>query len=405
MTVTTLPYRLVLSLALAGLAACGDNVAPPDDSGDDEGPAFLVATRVWDASSQATSYLHVVPSLDAGTTVDLGKALEIAGAAKLYAIPGGGWFAIGSGESPTITRYAVQDGAFVAGQPIDFSNYGVKDLWPTLYVVSATKAYYPDRKGQQLIAWNPTTMMITGNIPLPQTARAGFLSHYGYTPILRGDRLVFSVGWFDWETTDTILPETGLVVIDTTRDQVVRFDTDARCGGITETVVTPSGDAYYVSSALAGSAYRLGRLTTQPCALRVQAGADAFDPNYLVKLDGLAAGAVAGEPVPGGGNAVLLRVFDETLATVAPDNATWELTGQAAWRWWRWDVATGAAARVDALSPATADVLWFQVDGHVFGAQTKSDYSETTLIDLTAAGGPRTALTAPGFVHGLARIR
>jgi hypothetical protein len=401
MTVTTVPYRLVLSLVVAGLAACGDNGALP---GDDDDPAFLVATRIFDDSS-TTSFFHVVPSLEAGTTIDLSKALEIAGSAKLYAIPGGGWFAVGAGESPRITRYTIEDDAFVIGDAIDFRNYGVKDLWPTLYVVSATKAYYPDRQGQQLIVWNPTTMQITGNIALPQTAREGFLSLYGYTPILRGDRLVFSVGWFDWVTTDTVLPETGLVVIDTTRDEVVRFDSDARCGGITETIVTPSGDAYYVSSALAGSAHRLDRLATAPCALRVQAGADAFDPGYLVKLDDLTAGAVAGEPVPGGGNTVLLRVFDETLATVTPDKATWELTSQAAWQWWRWDVTTSVAARVDALAPATADVLWFQVDGHVYGAQTKTDYSETTLIDLTADGGPRPALTAPGFLHGLARAR
>jgi len=73
--------------------------------------------------------------------------------------------------------------------------------------------------------------------------------------------------------------------------------------------------------------------------------------------------------------------------------------------------STGASAnqasRVDALAlaPATADVLWFQVDGHVLGAQTAADYTETTLVDLTAAGGPTPALTAPGFLHGVARIR
>jgi hypothetical protein len=248
-------------------------------------------------------------------------------------------------------------------------------------------------------------MEITGTIPLPQTARAGFLALYGYTPIVRGTELLFSVGWFDWETNDTILGETGLVVIDTTTDAVVRFDVDARCGGITQTVVTPSGDAYLVSSALAGAGYRLGRLPTAPCALRVAAGADALDASYLVRLGDLTAGALAGEPVPGGQGRIFLRVFDESLGTVASDANTWDLTGQLAWTWWRWDVAANMAARVAELQPATADVLSFEVEGRVFGAETTADYSETTLIELTAAGGPKRALTTPGFLHGMARIR
>src|ERR1044071_5037006 len=291
MTFTTSPHRLVLTLALAAVAACGSSGSGDDD---DQDPQFLVATRVFDAanSSSVTSYLHAVPSLEAGTTVDQSKALEIAGSAKLYSIPDVGWFAIGSGEKPTITKYTLERGAFVKGLEMSFINQGVKALWPTLYVVSATKAYYPDRDGLQLIVWNPTTMEIRGTIALPQTAQQGFLANYGNTPILRGDKLLFTVGWFDWVTTDTIRPETGLVVIDTRTDTVARFDTDTRCGGIDETVVAPSGDAYLISSALAGSACRLGRLSTTPCALRVKAGADAIDPGYRTDLDGLAGGKV-----------------------------------------------------------------------------------------------------------------
>ena len=78
---------------------------------------------------------------------------------------------------------------------------------------------------------------------------------------------------------------------------------------------------------------------------------------------------------------------------------------QAAWRWWAWDVERGEAELVETLEPATADVLWFVVDGAVYGSQTKTDYSETTLVDLTAEGGPVDAMTIPGFLHGVARIR
>jgi hypothetical protein len=68
-------------------------------------------------------------------------------------------------------------------------------------------------------------------------------------------------------------------------------------------------------------------------------------------------------------------------------------------------VESGEAELVDTLEPATADVLWFVVDDRVFGSQTRTDYSETTLVDLTAEGSPVEAMTLPGFLHGLARIR
>jgi hypothetical protein len=393
------------ALTTAALVSSGcDDASPVPDGGAIAGDAFVLGTRVWDDSA-TTSYFHVVPSLDADTAVDTSLAIEVAGAAKLFAIPGAGWFAIGAGDQPVITRYALDAaGGLVAGASISFQGVGVRSLWPSLYVVSPTKVYYPDRDGHQLVVWNPTTMEITGTIALPETARDGFLSLYSYTPIVRGDRLLFSVGWFDWNTSDAVLGGTGLVVIDTRSDRVERFDVDPRCGGISEAIVTASGDAYHVSSALAGAARRLGRFPLAPCALRIPTGGDAFDPGYALALGELTGGAIAGEPVPAGGSGIFLRVLDEALATVAEGDATWKLTGQAAWRWLRWDVATGTTTPVD-LAPSTSDVLWFQVGDRVFGTETSPDYAQTTLIELTAPGGPRRALTAPGFLHGVARIR
>ncbi len=370
-----------------------------------EPPAFVIGSRIWDDTT-TTSYFNVVSSLAEGTSVDLDDALEIPGSAKLYAIANVGWFAVGGGEEPTISRYALgDDGQLEAQESLSLLSYGVQSLWDTLYVVSPTKMYYPDRDNRQLIVINPTEMAIEGVLELPETARQGFLSLYGYTPLMQDGKLLFTVGWFDWDETDSVLGETGLVVLDTETDTLERFDVDERCGGISTGVVTESGDAYFVSSALAGVAHRLGRGTTEPCALRINSGADAFDADYALKLAELTSSDVSGEPVPAGGNALFLRVFDESLATFTEDAALWELTGQAAWTWWRWDVESGDASLIEELAPSTSDVLWFQVDGRIYGTETTEDYSTTTLIDLTAEGGPKPALTAPGFVHGVARVR
>jgi hypothetical protein len=384
-----------------GAGEAGQDATAGSDGGPD--PVFLLGTRVWDDAA-ATSYFHIVDSLEPGTKVDDSKAIEVPGAAKLYAIADLGWFAIGDGETPTLTRYTLaENGTLVRGAELSLVNYGVASLWDTLYVVSATKLYYPDRENARLIIINPTEMRIVGEVELPETVRKGYVALYGYKPHFRNGELLFSVGWFDWDN-DRVLPETGLVVLDTTTDSA-RFEVDDRCGGITTSVEIASGDVYFVSSALAGATHRIGRLGTEPCALRLRAGAGEFDPDYLSRLEDVTGAQISGEPIPAGGNALFLRALDESLARIAPETASWDITGQSAWRWWRWDVVTGAAEELSELGPSTADVLWFQVGRRVFGTETKTDYSETTLIELTAEEGPRRALTAPGFLHGVAQIR
>lgn len=408
-----------LTLALLPWLGCNDDVsivctraadgacqaAPPADVGAEGEPAYLIGTRIWDDTT-TTSYFHVVPSLAEGTPIDVTRALEAPGAAKLFSAFDLGWFAMGSGESPTITRYTLDaSGALAPGESISLLGYGVTDLWDTLYFVSPTKAYYPDRDGAQLIVWNPTEMRVLGSVPLPATQREGYLPLYGYSPIWRGDKLLISVGWFDWDNNDSVLPETGLVVLDTATDSVLRFDVDARCGGVTWPTRAASGDTYLVSSAMAGAAHRLGRLPTAPCALRILADGAEIDPDYLVPLGSITSGTLVGEPMPADGEAMYLRVFDDSLAGPEAPAATWELTGQVAWRWWRWDPVANTAEALTELAPSTADVLWFEADGRVWGTETTADYSATTLIDLSNPAGPERGLTVPGFLHGITRLR
>jgi len=398
--------RVIARFLLAALALTACNAEDGGGApGLEQGPAYLVATRVWNDTT-TTSYFHVVSSLEADTTIDTSQALEVPGAAKLYAVDDVGWFAVGGGEDPTITHYTLgDDGVLQEQDTISLADYGVQSLWDTLYVVSKTKMYYPDRAGGQLIVINPSAMTVDGAVSISDANREGYLALYGYTPLVRERELLFTVGWFDWEENDSVLGETGLVVVNTETDTVERVDLDQRCGGVTTGVVTDTGDAYFVSSAMAGAAHRLGRLPTGPCALRIGAGESQFDPDFSMDLSELTGMPVLGEPVPAGGASMFLRVFDEDAATFTDESLTWELTGQSVWQWWRWDTQSGEASRVEEIGASTADVLWFEVDGRLFGTETTADYSHSTLIDLQAEGGPKPALTAPGFLHGVARIR
>jgi len=393
-----------LALSLALFAGCDENDrAGPDWLGD--GPAYVVSTRVFTpGTNERTSYFHLVNSLEQGTTVDPAHALEIPGSARTFALEAIDWFAIGDGESPTITQYTLGAEGLEAGASISLQPQGVKGLWDTLYYVSPTKVYYPDRDNHQLVIINPTAMTVTGTIPLPTTARTGFLALYGYKSITRDGKLLFPVGWFDW-TNDIVLDETGLVVIDTNTDTVSRVDVDTRCAGITTPVTLASGDTYFLTSALGAATYQMDRLDVAPCALRVLADADAFDATYAKPLGELVDGALAGEPVPAGGNAIFFRVFDEEEATIDPQGFSWDITGQTVWHWVRWDVAETTTTAVTWLQPSTADVVWFEADGAAYGTETDSSYSFSRFIELTAASGPEVRMSVPGFLQGLARLR
>jgi hypothetical protein len=402
-------FRRVLFVCAAFAAACDDGPSGQPsgpDGGSTTEPVSLVGTRVWTPDGeQVTSYVHEVAALSSQTELDLDRALELPGAVSLYAMEDVGWFAIGGGEDPTITRFERGEGGqMVERESISFQPYGVISLWQTMIWLSPTKAYYPDRDGAQIIVWNPSAMEITGVIDLGVARRPDALAYLGLTPVVRGTRVLLSVGWFDWSEADRILPETGLIVIDSEDDELVRFDVDSRCGGISEAIQLDSGDAYLVSSALAGAAFALERLDTPPCALRIPAGADAIDPEELVSLEELTGWRITGEPVPAGGSAIFLRALDPELANIEEGAFTYDVTAQLAWRWLRWDVDAGEVAEVDELEPAAADGYWFAVDDRVVATRATADYAETTLVDLTADGGPAPLVTLPGFVFAITSV-
>lgn len=409
----------VASLALgavAGLLGCSDSTTVIGDDpagegveqGGGENPAYIVSTRVFNPEvDDRTSYFYVVDSLDESTVIDESRGLELPGSARLFANEQTGWVAIGSGEDSTITRYTLGPEGLVAGNRMSLQAHGIDSHWSDdLYFVSPTKLYYPDRTNEQLLIINPEEMAVTGVISLPaEASRAGYQANYSYEAIQRDGLLLFTIGWFDWDN-DRILGETGLVVIDTNTDQVLRVDVNDSCGGITTPVNLASGDTYLLSSALAAANNRLARLDKAPCALRILADEDTFDASYALPLAQLVGGALAGEPVHAGNDSLYFRVFNESAATLEDGQFSWDITGQSVWSWVRWDVATDAVVEDASLVPSTADVVWFSADDRIFGMESlDEEYSRTRLIELSTPGGATPRLTAPGFLQGLARAR
>jgi hypothetical protein len=133
------------------------------------------------------------------------------------------------------------------------------------------------------------------------------------------------------------------------------------------------------------------------CLLRIRPGERRFDPQFYVEASKLTGDQVAGSLVPGRGAEAFIRVLDEKMFPVKPGATVREVTGAEAWRWWRLDLDKMAATPTQ-LAPSAAGATEINVGGTVYTSLSKKDFSETTLIEMTASGDPRIALTARGFV-------
>jgi hypothetical protein len=392
--------------AVGTLATVGCDSGAAADGGEPAAAAlFLVNTTVFGADGMSNTYFAPLESLAAGTKLDTKRALEAPGMAKLYAREGLGWFALGGGEEPTVTRYDVDSqGTFTkSDSTISFQPRGTDFLGDTMVFVSDRKAYYFDAPNTQLIRWNPETMEIEGEIDLSMTFKDNLTTIYDVKPLLRGDgTLLFPVAWRNFET-DATFPGTGLVVIDTAIDEVASYVEDERCQGITWSAVTPDGDLYAGTSPYYSVLQRVTGDGPEPCVLRVRAASKAFDPEYKVELATLVDGRIAGGLAPAGEGALFFRAIDPEVKVDA-SSIVGDVWADDVWTWQRWDLATDEVTAVAGLAPSAAGGLTYEVDGRVYAVDAEADWSSSTLIDLTAEGGPRAALTATGYIYGAARI-
>src|SRR5688572_5228830 len=99
----------VVALSCALQAACGaddKDGAGGDDGGD--GPLYVVHSTI-DTDDVRVGYLVTTPSIEGDVEVDVTKGIEVPGGGYLYGPPGGKYVLLGGSESPTFTRYELDD--------------------------------------------------------------------------------------------------------------------------------------------------------------------------------------------------------------------------------------------------------------------------------------------------------
>lgn len=273
-----------LSLAFAGCGESpGNEDAGPDvDAGAVTDDAFLVASRIRTPSGRSV-LLFVVDDLDRERTLDGSTGLEIGGQSRAFVYEGAVYVA--EGESGEIARYTVTDDReLVFDQRFSLSGLGVTNFRSSFAFISPTRAYYIDPGRRFVAVWNPTAMELDGTFELPDPPEG--LSVAGGNPEIVGDRVLMPVSFTNLQ--GALEPTVTVWSFSTTEDGLQDVFTDSRCAIAGSGFADDRGD-YYVLGDSGDGSFDLFGLTDLPdaCVLRVQSGADGFDPDFQTVMPAL----------------------------------------------------------------------------------------------------------------------
>jgi hypothetical protein len=322
-------------------------------------------------------------------------------------IPKSGALFVGGDEAPTVTRYNLTtDGRLEKAGTVSFEGKGVasiEEYQHQFQFISSTKAYYFDGRTSQAIIWNPTEMSVLGTINLNASAVAGSVMTFSTLPLRREDQVIMPLGWRP-ETGVGITKQAGVAVIDTKTDTAT-FVSDDRCGYVRDGVMGPDGMIYLATEVYGASVRRVaGGETPVPCLLRFNPQTLKFDLSFHKELAGLVNGNTAGSLIPGPSGTAYLRVFDESLFTVAAGTHPRALASAPAWRWWQLQLTTLTATPVVGLPATTGSTFLFEAGDRTLFTEFTSGSASTNLRELTDQSG-KVALSTQGITFSFLQVR
>lgn len=371
----------------------------PAGGSSEPGSTYVLNTLVFDDQG-TTSYVSLLDSLGP-QTIDNARAREFAGAADVWVHEGA--LFVTNAEASTITKFSVEAGALVEQGVVSFASYGLASFgfWLNKFV-SADKAYFLNGT-LEYIVWNPTSMTITGSLPLPEAEPRGsfqlFTAYSDRASVLRDGLLYQPFYWTD-ESYFLFDPASRIVVTDVATDSVVSV-IEAPCPGLDYATVDAVGNAHFSAWVYAaGGAAVLDQPTT--CVFELPARGEprvAFD--LPSKTEGRQGGVMRSI---GNGRALLSVLHDERFpATDAPSAP--DLTFADNWRFWSYELASGTATPIETIEWNAGAQYSFDIDEKIYALVAAADYSATTVYDLGDGQSLTPAFDTPGWATRLFKVR
>jgi len=300
------------------------------DGSSPAGPGPLVVVTERESPEVALQYLHVLDDWPSSGELDDTSAFELGEFVNVRAY--GDAVFVHQPNDASVTKYAIaEDRTIGVDQRISFALYGVAGYDAEVIWASDDRAYLVDEASAQIIVWNPTEMTITSVVPidpalltkdgLPVQFQQGVaMGGYGFT----------AVNWRNWETFD-YYPAAAMGIFDATSDEPqITVIEDPRCAPSVALgpFASADGRVYLVSDAALGfDAVASPQPTTLPlCALRVEPGEAAFDPDFFVDLREATGSPAFYTAHPMREDKLLVNIWavDVDVATVAnPNDPNW----------------------------------------------------------------------------------
>lgn len=397
------------------LVACGDNLAEPapdaepplptpdampgsPDAAPEDGSAYLVVSRVVNPDGRNV-YLSVLPSLEP-TTLDLSQAIEVSGLSRAFTHDGA-VFAM-DGETGQIARYeADQQLRLSETGRFSMANLGITGFSSAFAFISPTRAYYIDVTNLQVVVWNPQAMEISGTFSIADLARAGLIISAA-TPQVGGGRVIVPIGWSNLAQ-GAFHPAVGLLVLDAQANQLIAILEDNRCAVGGGGFFDDQGDFYVIGDTSDGVYEALGPSSVpKACLLRLAAGADELDPEFMERMSDLAENPYFSGLIGTPERILLTRGFapDVDLSMLSNPSEYFDLK---AWLWRLIELDAGTHTEIE-LPPHVLSFGPFSVDGTFYLPQFDGDAQQTVLHRLDGAQ-PVESVTSPGEVQNIGKIR
>ncbi|MEN0065207.1 MAG: hypothetical protein AAGA48_23890 [Myxococcota bacterium] len=368
------------------------------------------------------SVIATVSDIDAGTEVRKGGSIEVPGFLGLLATPDiPNTFFVALADAPEIIRYEIgESGDLSETGRLSYAGLGANEgnfmLNPN-YFAEATRAYMVVPSALKVAIWNPESMTIEGEISLDGlTAPDATLTPRLIDAQVDRGRLVIPTGYSREDFTYEPLGRLAVVDVD---NETVAYSERDDCGYFTLSVRDQRDRLYFISHPGQGARFAgdsAGDPGFPPCMVRMESGADGFDPDYYLDMTTLTAD---GRPTA----SVVQATDGNAYVTVHPDGPSaftpknWvDLRFSADWEVHIFEPGNELET-FEKLSgpPATADQIFgglveLESDrGRLvetpYVSLSTADFAETTIYDVSDPDNWVAGITLPGYVYTVLRFR
>jgi hypothetical protein len=409
----------VFSLSTVGawlVAGCSADdagvIAGAPAEGDPTAPLYALAVSVYNPDASQT-YLMTTSDLGARELDVRGRGIELPGFLFPFAYENS--IFVPNEDGPTVTRFSMLEGGELEeGPTLSFGSLGYAAAMDSfnLPVVSPTKAYAFDAPNSRAYLWNPRDMtLLAGQLDISMIQREGYVARIAADSDAarqQGDILFVPVGWEDAVTEDA-RPVSGMLVIDTVNDAVLAFLEDERCTEFQSSVRTASGDLYFFTSEHSIVTISGQDPAYSSCALRIRAGEQQFDPDFVLNLSELTGRSIACCGAWAGGEDVYVPVLYEERVMVMDRRELWSKSNND-YRYWRVNLESGSSREIASLPffNTGGPNVYEMSDGRVFRSLTlrpDEGPDQSTLLELSGGDEPTRGASFQGSLTLLTRLR